>query len=152
MKITLPLKTEHDQRVIIDRINFLGCDQNLQVVIENFVKKRTPGQNAKLWSSVIGDFVKQGRMNGLNFDAETWHYYLKQEFLPDEFEEGITLEGYQKWTELPDGSLRLTGSTTKLTTKGAAEYLDACYAFGSSELDIRFTISPKEAAMLGWSA
>jgi NinB protein len=150
-KITLPLRTDHDQRVIIDRINYLGSDQNLQVTIEKFVKKRTESQNKKLWSSVIGDYVKQGRMNGLNFDADTWHYYLKREFLPGEFQEGITLADYVKWSELPDGTLRLTGSTTKLTTKGKSEYLEKCYAFGASELDIRFTISPKEAEMLGWS-
>jgi hypothetical protein len=151
-KIVMPLNSEQSQRCIIDKINFLGCEQNLQITIEKYVKKRSDSQNKRLWSSVISDYVKQGHMNGINFDAETWHYFLKKEFLPDEFEEGITLPGYIKWTEIPDGTLMLTGSTTKLTTKGKSNYLEQCYAFGATELDIRFTISPKEARLLGWMA
>ena len=151
-RLVLPIRTEIELRVFIDRIKFIWREgMQLQATIEPFVKKRTIPQNKKMWSSMIGDFADQGRMNGERYEAEDWHYFLKKNFLAGEYQEGITLPGYVKWRAMPDGELKLVGSTTDLTTKGMSEYLEKCYAFGSSELDIHFTISPKEAAMLGWS-
>jgi len=150
--IVMKITDVHSLQIAIDRLRSVCCDTPMQVTIEPWKKKRSSSQNAKLWSSVIGDFQKQGRINGELFEAEDWHYFLKKHFLPSEFIEGETLDGYVKWSAVPDGSMRLIGSTTQLTTKGKSNYLEACYAFGVSELDIKFTISQKEAAMLGWSA
>jgi hypothetical protein len=150
MKRIFEIKDAKSKFYAVTAVEALPLDAHMQVTIEPVQKKRSNGQNRKLWASVIGDFVKQGRMDGLNFNAETWHFFLKKEFLPDDGEPGITLDNYVKWIELPDGSLMLTGSTTQLTTKGAAEYIEKCYAFGADELGIKFTISRKEAEGLEW--
>ncbi len=119
----------------INAIKNLCYDKIMIVSIEPFKAKRSTPQNALLWASLISDFVEQGFVDGRQFSAECWHEYLKREFLPDPGED--TIEGYQKWTELPDGKLLLTGSTTKLTTKGFSNYIEKCYSFGC-EIGIRF--------------
>lgn len=103
------------------------------------VKKRTIPQNRLLWAGMLGDFAEQGQINGRKFNAATWHHFLKEEFLPNQPEEGITSDDYEKWTEAPFGRLILTGSTTKLTTKGFSDYMEKCFAFGCTDLGIRFT-------------
>jgi hypothetical protein len=40
---------------------------------------------------------------------------------------------------LPDGTLKMVGSTTKLTTKGMSVYFEQLYAYAVSELDVRFS-------------
>jgi hypothetical protein len=123
----------------IKTINSLSYDPPMQITIEPFKAKRTGGQNRYLWAALINDFVEQGFVNGRLYRADVWHYLLKKEILPEVPNEEETLPGYQKWTEMPDGSLILTGSTTKLTTKGFSNYVERCYAYGS-ELGIRFSV------------
>lgn len=48
-----------------------------------------------------------------------------------------------KWLEMPDGRLKMIGSTTKLTTSGFSDYLEQCYALGC-DLDVRFTANPRD--------
>jgi len=112
---------------------------DIEVVLKQKGKKRTNDQNKLMWSGMIGDFTKQGWLNGRQYNTKTWHEFLKREYLPEHEDPGITRNGYKKWDELPNGELILTGSTTGLTTKGFSQYLEQCYAFGSQELGIRFT-------------
>ncbi|MDD4892752.1 MAG: recombination protein NinB [Candidatus Rickettsiella isopodorum] len=119
-------------------INALVYEQPMQVTIEPFKQKRSGGQNRYLWAALINDFVTQGFVNGRLYGAESWHFFLKKELLPELPEPDEALPGYQKWTETPDGTLILTGSTTKLTTKGFTNYIEKCYAYGC-ELGIRFS-------------
>jgi hypothetical protein len=79
-------------------------------------------------------------VEGKRYSEEVWHEILKARFLPDQPTDGITLKGYKKWLEMPDGSMHLVGSTTKLTTRGFSKYLEDCMAWGASELGIRFTV------------
>ena len=92
------------------------------------------------WAGMLGDFAEQGVIDGRRFSQKVWHEYLKEKFLPDFPQDGITLKGYEKWLEMPSGEIRLVGSTTKLTTKGFSEYITQCHAFGAGELGIRFTV------------
>ena len=112
------------------------------VTIANYVKKRSSGQNSLQWVSILGDFSIQGIINGKQFSANVWHEYLKEMLLPEEFTEGETLNNYCKWQEMPDGKLKLIGSTTNLTTLGFSNYIEKCYAYGTQELDIKFMASP----------
>jgi hypothetical protein len=127
----------------IKTINGLSYDPPMQVTIEKFKRKRTQLQNQSLWAGIISDFVEQGFVGGRLYNAEIWHFFLKKEFLPELPNPEETLPGYQKWTEMPDGSLKLTGSTTKLTTIGFMNYKEKCYAYGC-ELGIRFSTKERE--------
>ena len=116
----------------------------MEVSIKKFVKQRTTAQNSLQWVGMLADFSLQGVMRGRKYDCDIWHEFLKMSFLPEQEEEGITLEGYVKWRELPDGTLQCIGSTKGLTTIGIGQYWDRCYEFGARELEIRFTASPKQ--------
>lgn len=122
----------------IRMINEASFEFPLEVGIFPFKKKRTGEQNKLMWRSMIGDFTQQGIINGRQFSAEVWHEYLKEKFLPEELTQGETLKGYKKYIEMPNGNLKMVGSTTQLTTVGMTNYLEACYAFGA-ELGIRFS-------------
>jgi len=114
-------------------------EQPLEVTIFPHRKKRTSDQNKLMWKSLLGDFAQQGIIDGRTFGQNVWHEYLKEKFLPEEFVEGKTLKGYEKYVEMPDGRLKLNGSTTMLTTAGMSDYLEQCYAWGAGVLGIRFT-------------
>lgn len=120
----------------------LSLEPVMQVEVKPFQKLRTSDQNRLMWKSLLGDFASQAFVDGRLFGADVWHEHLKELFLPEQAEAGITKEGYQKWLEMPSGKLKMVGSTTKLTTKGMSDYLEQCYAFGC-DLDVRFTVNPK---------
>lgn len=123
----------------IEVLKSLDRSQPKVMTIAPYKKKRSNGQNSFQWVALLGDFSMQAIIDGRQFAANVWHEHLKEQFLPESYEEGITLKGYMKWQEMPDGKLRMVGSTTKLTTKGFSEYMDRCYAYGGGELGIRFT-------------
>jgi hypothetical protein len=113
--------------------------KDLLVTFEPYKENRTNPQNALYWAGVLNDFSCQGIINGKQFATNIWHEFLRTKFLPEAYEEGKTRKRYRKWTELPDGSLVMFGSTTSLTKEGFSDYLEKCYAFGSEELEIKFT-------------
>lgn len=110
----------------------------LEVTILPYSKKRTVPQNRLMWKSVMGDFTNQGILNGRTFTQKIWHEQLKELFLPETFVPGKTCHGYEKYSEMPDGRLKMTGSTTDLTVSGMSDYLEQCYVYGI-DLGIRFT-------------
>lgn len=96
-------------------------------------QSRSDSQNALMWA-VLSEISNQLEVNGKKFSADAWHEYFKQEYLPDAVYELVKdHETYQKWEQLPNGSRRLKGSTTDLTTKGFSEYIEQIYAFAASE-------------------
>lgn len=111
----------------------------IEVVFRPNSKKRTRESNSYQWAGMLSDFVNQAWVDGRQYSKSVWHEYLKREFLPETPEEGITLTGYKKWDSTPSGEMILTGSTTQLTTRGMAEYLTRCMAYGAQDLGIRFT-------------
>jgi hypothetical protein len=125
----------HAQKTIGD----LPTDRSIEVIIQKHVKKRTGGQNRYQWKAILGDISRQVRINDKGYTPKIWHEHLKELFLPDAAIEGLTLPDYVKWQEMPDGSLKMVGSTTKLTTKGMSVYFEQLYAYAVSELDVRFS-------------
>ena len=71
-----------------------------------------------------------------------WHSHFKREFLPDpdhaDCDDSHIKDGYVKWSAMPNGSRVLIGSTTGLTVRGMAAYLEQVYAYGSS-LGVQFS-------------
>ena len=138
MRVTMPLlkeKMEHINAALNKAIEVGG----MEVVIQKHVKKRTDGQNRYQWKAILGDISRQVRIDGKSYTPKIWHEHLKELFLPDEASEELTLPGYIKWQEMPDGTLKMVGSTTKLTTKGMSIYFEQIYAYAVNELDVRFT-------------
>ena len=132
--------TNGDQRKFaIANIKELPADGTMVVEIKKYVKKRNNAQNSLAWAGMLTDFSQQVEIDGHKFLPESWHEVLKKNFLPEQFDQELTLQGYKKWEELPDGSMKLVGSTTKLTTKGFSEYMEACYAYGAQEFGVRFS-------------
>jgi len=120
-------------------IDGLPTDGSMKVVIQKHVKKRTGGQNRYQWKAILGDISRQVRIGGKGFTPDVWHEHLKAMFLPDMAIDGLTVPTYVKWQEMPDGTLKMVGSTTKLTTKGMSVYFEQLYAYAVSELDVRFS-------------
>ena len=112
------------------------------VTIKRFAPKRTGQQNKYMWSHILECFSTQGIMNGRRYQQDSWHDHLKMLFMPESYDEELTLPEYKKWEERIDGSLKLVASTTKLTKKGAEMYFNKCYAFGT-ELGIFFDVKTK---------
>lgn len=110
-----------------------------EVIIRPVTKTRSSTQNAAQWAGLLKDFSTQVCIDGHYYSPDEWHDELKKRFLPDHYEPGKTLEGYVKWKEQIDGSLKCVGSTTKLTKSGFSDYMEQCYHYGAERFSIRFT-------------
>lgn len=120
-------------------IGDLPTDRSMEVVIQKHVKRRTSGQNRYQWAAVLGDISRQVRIGDKAFTSQIWHEHLKTLFMPDVPSEELTLPNYKKWTEMPDGTLKMTASTKDLTTKGMSIYMEELFAYAVTELGVRFT-------------
>lgn len=144
--ITRPilLRTESQRniaRCLLDSLP-LDADKPLQVVFREEVKARRLDQNALMWAGPLKDLHEQCYVNGRNYSAEVWHEHMKALYLPEEYDEELCKnESYIKWDFSPSGSRILVGSTTELTIKGMAQYLEQIYAFGGNR-GVEFQAKP----------
>jgi hypothetical protein len=117
----------------------------LQVVIREEPKKRKLDQNSAYWAGPLRDIAHQAFIAGRQYSPDVLHHYFKQQFLPEQHDPALTLEGYEKWSFDPAGNLVLVGSTTQLTPRGFSEFLEQVFAFGAS-LGVRFSAPTGEGA------
>lgn len=114
----------------------------LEVVIREEKKARKLDQNALYWAGPLRDIAEQAWVQGRQYSADVWHEYFKREFLPDpdlvDCDDSHIKEGYVKWGAMPNGLRVLIGSTTGLTVRGMAAYLEQVYAYGAS-LGVQFS-------------
>ena len=118
----------------------------LEVIAREAVKSRSLDANAAMWAGPLRDIAEQAWVQGKQYSAEVWHEQFKREYLPEAleaFDDELCKEGYQKWADLPNGQRVLIGSTTMLTAKGFALYMQAIEAFGAS-LGVQFSVNPRE--------
>ncbi|HYD33021.1 MAG TPA: recombination protein NinB [Methylophilaceae bacterium] len=106
--------------------------QPIEVVIREKQKVRKPDQNSLMWSGPLADISEQAYINGRTYSPTIWHEHYKELYLPEEFDAELCKEGYKKWDYKPNGGKVLIGSTTQLTVKGFALYLEQVYADGAS--------------------
>lgn len=118
-------------------VDSLPLDGTQEVVIRPYVRKRREIANNLYWVR-LQEISDQAWLEGRQYSPEIWAEFLKAKYLPIEYEQGITLDGYEKYAHLPDGSITMIGSTTKLTTKGFADYLTQVESFGA-ELGVMFS-------------
>lgn len=114
----------------------------LEFLVREEVKARKPDQNALMFAGPIRDIAEQAWLDGKQFSAEVWHEYMKRQFLPDQFDAELCLEGYVKWESDPAGDLVMIGSTKMLTVRGFSLHLEQVFAFGAS-LGVEFHESPQ---------
>lgn len=121
----------------------LDASKPLEFIIREEVKARKPDQNALMWAGPLKDIAEQAVIDGRRFSATVWHEYLKEQFLPEEFDPLQCKDGYTKWDFTPDEKRVLVGSTKELTIKGFAFYLEQVLAFGAN-LGVMYHANPNE--------
>jgi hypothetical protein len=131
-KILLRGAEQVERAVALLRNVPLDAARPLELLVREEVKPRKPDQNALMWSGPLADMAEQAWCDGRQFSAEVWHEFAKRQFLPDDFDPDLCLEGYRKWDIDPAGERVLIGSTTQLTVKGMAQYLEQIFALGGS--------------------
>ena len=96
-----------------------------------------------MWVGPLADIAAQAWYNRKQYSALVWHDTYKRLYLPEEFDPELTLEGYRKWDFDREGIPVLVGSTTQLTKRGFAIYLEQIYADGA-QMGVEFSASPNE--------
>jgi hypothetical protein len=124
----------------------LDSKKPLELVVREEVKTRGLDANARMWVGPLKDISDQVRINGRRLTTKGWHEIFKRLYLPEMFDPELCKEGYQKWDFDENGEPILIGSTTELTVKGFAIYLEELTADGANR-GVRFTASPNEGAM-----
>lgn len=131
-KILLRGESQRDAAAILLANLPLDPERPLELLVREEVKPRKLTQQAAMWLGPLKDIEEQAWIDGRQFSAEAWHEHFKREFLPEEYDPELCLEGYRKWDFMPSGRRVLVGSTTHLTVKGFAQYLTQVEAFGAS--------------------
>lgn len=133
-RIILAAEEQRDRAIAL----LANVPLGLEVLIRRPVKVRGMDQNALMWVGPLADIAAQAWVAGRQYSAEVWHEQFKREYLPEEFDEELTKEGYRKWDFTPNGDRVLIGSTTQLTKKGFSQYLTQVEAFGAG-LGVQFS-------------
>lgn len=118
----------------------LDAEYPLELVIREEAKARKPDQNALMWVGPLADIAAQAWVNGRQFSDEVWHMHFKTLYLPEVFDPELCKEGYRKWDWSPSGAKVLVGSTTQLTVRGFAQYLEQVYADGAG-MGVEFRVA-----------
>lgn len=135
---TITLDSEGLRRAKI-LLESIPIDGSKQIVLRDYQKPSSFDQQKRMFGYVVGEIAAQAFIERRQFSVEVWHEHLKEKFLPEAYTTGITRKGYVKWLEMPNGKLKMVGSTTMLTTKGHGEYVTAVEAYGAQELGVRFS-------------
>lgn len=133
------LRTEQQRELALALIRNVPLDEKkpLELVVGEQQKKRGLDANALMWSGPLKDIAEQAYIDGKRFSAEVWHELAKREFLPEEYDPELCLKDYIKWDYMPTGERVLVGSTTQLTVRGMAQYIEQLHAFGAN-LGVQF--------------
>lgn len=127
------LRSVQQRGILMALIPNLPLDEEnpLEVLIREPVKARGLDQNALMWVGPLADIAAQAWVDGRQYSAEVWHEHFKRLYLPEEFDQELTKDGYRKWDYTPAGDRVLIGSTTQLTKRGFALYLQQVEAEGA---------------------
>ena len=119
---------------LINALRHLPIDpmRPLEVVVREEQKKRKMDQQALMWAGPLHDISEQAWLEGRQFAPEIWHEFAKKQFLPEDYDPELCMEGYKKWAVDPLGDRVLVGSTTQLTVRGMSQYIEQLHAFGAS--------------------
>ena len=116
----------------------------LEVIVREEKKTRKLDQNAAMWAGALRDIADQAWVSGVQYSDLVWHEYFKRQYLPEDDDpeiETLAKDGYQKWARDPSDERVLVGSTTKLTIKGMARYMQQVEAYGAT-MGVMFHAKP----------
>jgi len=129
----------------------LDTEKPLEFILREEVKPRKMSQNDLMWACQLKCISEQAYVQGRTYSDVIWHEMFKEKFLPDETlfqtpeqRAEMVKEKYRKYDTRPDGKRVLAGSTTELTVKGFAIYLQQVEAFGAN-LGVIYSANPNEA-------
>lgn len=109
--------------------NWVACAQDskpLEVIVQTARSKRSIEQNKRL-HALLREIAEQARVNGRQFDAETWKEWARRKFIGTEE------------IALPDGTFVERGiSTTTLSVGEFTAFMDAIEAHAVTELGVEF--------------
>lgn len=139
------MRTESQRRAAHAMIDSMPLDEDkpLELIGREEEKPRKLSQNALMWAGPLADIAEQAYHQGRTYSAELWHETYKRLYLPEEYDPELCKEGYEKWAYTPSGDRVCVGSTTQLTVKGFAQYLNQVEADGAS-MGVVFHTSPRE--------
>lgn len=148
-KIRLVGELQRNHAIVLLHSLPIDDKKPLEIVIREEVKPRRVDQNSLMWSCQLKCIAEQAYVNGRTYSAEVWHEHFKELFLPEffdspEHEAEFVKPGYKKRDCTPGGAILLVGSTTELTIKGFAIYLQQVEAFGA-QLGVIYSANPNEA-------
>ena len=141
-KFNLIGETQRDLAIACLRSVPIDAACPIEVIVRELVKVRSLDANAAYWAGPLRDIAEQAWVQGKQYSADVWHEQFKREYLPEEPSEELCKAHYRKWDVTPAGDRVLIGSTTQLTVKGFALYLQAVEAFGAS-LGVQFSARPE---------
>ena len=131
-----------DRAIALLRTVPLDAAKPLEVLVREEVKGRKLDQNALMWAGPLKDIAEQCWAQQRQYSAEIWHEYFKAQFLPETYDPDLCkTEHYRKWDYDPGGAPALVGSSTDLTIKGFAQYLEQIHAFGA-QMGVEFHEAP----------
>lgn len=148
---TILLKSEVDRNRALATLNIAPIDlgKPLEFILREEVKKRKLDQNSLMWVGPLKDIAEQAYVEGRTYSDVIWHEHFKTLYLPEEYDPELCKdENYKKWDFKPNGDRILVGSTTELTVKGFAQYLEQVMADGAN-MGVQYHANPNEA-MPGW--
>lgn len=145
-KIILAGEAQRSNAITLIQNLPIDSGRPLAISIGEDQKPRKLDQNALMWAGPLKDIAEQGWINGHQLHIKTWHEIFKETYLPEGYDEELTKKDYVKWGYKPNGDRVLIGSTTDLTVKGFAQYMEQVYADGAS-LGVQFHANPNEIRM-----
>lgn len=141
-RLLLRSQEQVDRAIALLRTVPLDDRKPLEVLVREEVKARKLDQNARMWVGPLKDIAEQCWSGQRQYSAEIWHEYFKQQFLPEEYDPELCKdEAYRKWDFDPAGQPVLVGSSTDLTIKGFAQYMEKIHAFGG-QMGVEFHEAP----------
>lgn len=131
---TIVLRTEQLRGTLLALAHNLPIDAEkpLQITVEELRPTRKLSQQALMFAGPLKDIAEQAWICGRQYSVEVLHEHCKREYLPEEFDEALCKDGYKKWGITPKGDRVLVGSTTDLTVKGMAQYIEQIHSFGAN--------------------
>ena len=105
----------------------------MAVRCSEYREPRSNPQNDLMWRR-LRQIEEQAWADGRQFEANTWHEWMKRQHLPEE-----TRAGVKKWLDLPDGTQALAMSTTDLDTQEFSDYIERLTAYAATELGVDFS-------------
>jgi hypothetical protein len=137
--ITITLDSAASEQELLTLIPTLPIDKEtpLQVCIRELVHDRTLEQN-KLYHAIIADMADQLWIDKKRYLPDVWSHYMKELYLPEFPESGITRAAYKKWMVTLTGERILSGSTTDLKIKGMTEFISKVTLY-AAEHSVVFT-------------